>query len=96
MFRFKKTQKVDVQEEINRILLMITMDDYDIVPVEKKCISGLDYQRIWFKVGDIITETVSANYNELGLGSSDFAYNEIKKVQNKANRIIDILYDIKW
>lgn len=96
MFRFKKTQKVDIQEEINKILLMMTMDDYDKVLIEKTCISGPDYQRIWFNVGDIITKSVSANCNELGLSNSKFAYDEIKKAQNKANRIIDILYDIKW
>lgn len=96
MFRFKKTQKVNVQEEINRILLMMTEDDYDRVSVTKKCISGAVYQEIWFRLGDILNETVSRECKQLGLGNSGFAYNQIKKVQDKANRIIDILYDIKW
>ena len=96
MFGFKKTQKVDVEEEINKILLLMAREDYDTVPVVKKYISAADYQAIWYRVGEILVQTVSQECKELGLGESDFSWNMIKKVQNKANRIIDILYDIKW
>lgn len=96
MFGFRKVQKVDVKEEIDRILQMMTLDDYKSVPVTKKYISAADYQAIWFRVGDIIVKNVSQVCEELGLSNSDFAYSQMKKMQDKAARIVDVLYDIKW
>ncbi len=95
--RKRRPVNVVINDEVERILQFMPLENLSAITVEKKLISERAFKIILSTVSDYILKSINNEYDSLGIPKdNNKSINLYSRLVDKASRIIDILYDIDW